>query len=615
MKRLLFALLMALIPSQGFGQASVLQGGSWTAGRVPMYSTSGGGSQPVVQQSAPASGGAASINEFALIARGTGTAPFVGQGTGFLGANFCSYDGPTTGAYHQFCISANATGGFGLMSYNAFGGASDQAFKFNLNGTTYDFPFVMPGTGVIGPGSSVVNDVACWNNTQGTLLKDCGTPSSQQVVATGGVTSLSLANRFGYILTVKDFGAVGNGIADDTAAFQAAVDSVNSGAYIQLAVPAGTYLLGSNVVSNGRVPSWQIMAAATFTGSGTLPFADTPNYGDKGIKNTFLALQRGTSAVPNSDPSPLIFAKKISSASATSGRNPTAMFAAEKRVASATNARTEAVFGETYDYVGGVGSFVEGGRFHGIVGTGAGGGSGYGAICVGGADSAVSWTYLIACEAEVINKTGAAPAPASFNKSHYAASYVATVGLDGTFSADAAFVTNPFTSGPTFRTGLLIAEDGVDFAGVANRATLEVLLVNYGSVATGIQTGTVSFAALSMENGAASVIRARNGANNAYDNILSYSNADQLVLGTDASSISLLQSIVYGGVTLNNAVTGTGNMVLSAGPTLTGTVVFTAGITAGGSPGLTTSKTVRDAAGTGTCTLQFQFGVLIGGTC
>ena len=41
-----------------------------------------------------------------------------------------------------------------------------------MNNTTYPFPFAVGG--IVGPATSIVNDVACWNNLVGTLLKDCG---------------------------------------------------------------------------------------------------------------------------------------------------------------------------------------------------------------------------------------------------------------------------------------------------------------------------------------------------------------------------------------------------------------------------------------------------------
>jgi hypothetical protein len=42
--------------------------------------------------------------------------------------------------------------------------------------------------------------------------------------------------------------------------------------------------------------------------------------------------------------------------------------------------------------------------------------------------------------------------------------------------------------------------------------------------------------------------------------------------GTSTGAISIARALIYGGVTLSNAVTGTGNMVLSASPTFTGTL-------------------------------------------
>ncbi len=159
-----------------------------------------------------------------------------------------------------------------------------------------------------------------------------------------------------------------------------------------------------------------------------------------------------------------------------------------------------------------------------------------------------------------------------------------------------------------------------------NTAINAATVTNSGSVVTAVYTGTNSFAAIQMLNGANSVIRAKNGAGNADHNIFSYSNTDQIVLGTDAASISLLKPIVYGGVTLSNSVTGTLSMVLSNSPTFTGTVgaadITATGtirantaISANGSAGQSATATVRDSAGTGTCTLIFTFGIKTGGTC
>ena len=70
-----------------------------------------------------------------------------------------------------------------------------------------------------------------------------GNISSSTAIATGSTTASSLANRFADVVNVKDFGAVGDGVADDTAAIQAAL---NSGAKLVYIPPTNnSYLVGS----------------------------------------------------------------------------------------------------------------------------------------------------------------------------------------------------------------------------------------------------------------------------------------------------------------------------------------------------------------------------------
>lgn len=85
------------------------------------------------------------------------------------GQPFCINDAPITasGGYHQLCMGANSGGG-GLMSYNAFGGAAPLPLQFNLNGTTYQFPFAL--SGILGPATSTIGHPAVWSNGVGTLL-------------------------------------------------------------------------------------------------------------------------------------------------------------------------------------------------------------------------------------------------------------------------------------------------------------------------------------------------------------------------------------------------------------------------------------------------------------
>ena len=192
MKRLAATLAFFLLPSLAFAQSALLQGGGFTAGHAPMY-VGAGSSQVFVQDSGPAGGGGPGLglSELLLTARGTGTAPYVGQGSGYLGTNFCDYDAPTTNAtgYHYLCWSADYTGSNGGLVFGAAGGASTIPFVFNINGSAYQFPFST--SGVIGPATTVVNDAACWNNLVGTLLADCGA-----FVTVGGTNTWTGTNNY-----------------------------------------------------------------------------------------------------------------------------------------------------------------------------------------------------------------------------------------------------------------------------------------------------------------------------------------------------------------------------------------------------------------------------------
>jgi hypothetical protein len=76
------------------------------------------------------------------------------------------------------------------------------------------------------------------------------TTANQTYIAAGGVAR-PVPSKLGDIVSVKDFGAVGNGVADDTVAIQAAVNAVisatNGGSVL---FPAGTYKITDTITIN-----------------------------------------------------------------------------------------------------------------------------------------------------------------------------------------------------------------------------------------------------------------------------------------------------------------------------------------------------------------------------
>jgi len=79
--------------------------------------------------------------------------------------------------------------------------------------------------------------------------------SDDTVVATGSTEPRTLANRFADVINVKDFGAVGDGVTDDTNAIQAAINSshhANTGIKDIIFFPAGKYKVTTITISNGQ---------------------------------------------------------------------------------------------------------------------------------------------------------------------------------------------------------------------------------------------------------------------------------------------------------------------------------------------------------------------------
>jgi hypothetical protein len=114
-----------------------------------------------------------------------------------------------------------------------------------------------------------------------------GNISNSTAIATGSTTARSLSNRFADVVNVKDFGAVGDGVADDTAAIQSAF---NAG--YNVVFPEGVYNVTSTLyirpflsiagisqsASDPTTSTIRGGAKLVFFGTGTSCFAKQPIY-------------------------------------------------------------------------------------------------------------------------------------------------------------------------------------------------------------------------------------------------------------------------------------------------------------------------------------------------
>jgi hypothetical protein len=98
--------------------------------------------------------------------------------TDSLGPGLTLNSANTSGQYNSLTIGHDSNGN-ALFTVDSYGGLANKTAYLRLNGTLYPFPF--SSGGITGPVSSTVNNVALWNNTNGTLLKDGGYPARPMI--------------------------------------------------------------------------------------------------------------------------------------------------------------------------------------------------------------------------------------------------------------------------------------------------------------------------------------------------------------------------------------------------------------------------------------------------
>lgn len=154
-RRGMIALVLALLPGLALAQKQpVYQSGTWSAHDAVKAATNG-----LAHRAGGISGDA----------NGRGINPFAV--TDSKGLGFCTHSAATTGAYNALCFGHDSSGN-GLITLDSYAGAAQGTLKCRVNGNTYDCLGAGGGGNVTGPGSSVVANIAAWNNTGGTLLRD-----------------------------------------------------------------------------------------------------------------------------------------------------------------------------------------------------------------------------------------------------------------------------------------------------------------------------------------------------------------------------------------------------------------------------------------------------------
>jgi len=190
---------------------------------------------------------------------------------GDCSSNNCNPCGPDYNAINQLAVRAGA---YARQANTYSVDAQNAWLEFNA---LYLGAFASAPT-VDNEGSPLQTGALYWNSVSNTLFAWNGTAWAVATnfneftpfLATGTTTARNLVTREADVVNVKDFGAVGDGVTDDSSAFIAAIAALSSdGGEIQ--IPAGNYVLNTNPLLSVGTKSiyWNISTGCVFSGSGT----------------------------------------------------------------------------------------------------------------------------------------------------------------------------------------------------------------------------------------------------------------------------------------------------------------------------------------------------------
>lgn len=106
----------------------------------------------------------------------------------------------------------------------------------------------------------------------GSVVSGNQVPGSQVsfIQAGTGAVTRNIQDKARESVSVKDFGAVGDGVTDDTAAIQAAINSIPSLGYGDIVFPKANYVINGTLIFNQRFISFVFDVGAVLSGSGTV---------------------------------------------------------------------------------------------------------------------------------------------------------------------------------------------------------------------------------------------------------------------------------------------------------------------------------------------------------